>query len=340
MILRKIAGVCLGLMLSASVLADDVVLKTTHPDRYVVVKGDTLWDISDRFLVDPWRWPDIWEVNQQIENPHLIYPGDLLELMYVDGKPRLLLHRGSRDLKLSPQVRATPIGDAIPTIPIDAIKQFLTKPRVVGEDELEKAPYVVGIADEHIVGGAGNRIYVRSIEEDGGNGYTVFRPGDAYKDGQTGEVLGYEALYLADTALERAGDPATLLLTKTSQEVSIGDRLLPIGEESIVQNFMPHTAKESIEGRIISVFGGVSQIGQYQVIVIDRGIDDGVEVGHVFDVLQRGKTIRDVVKSGTVTLPNEKAGLMMVFRTFDRVSFALVMKATRAIHLQDIVKSP
>ncbi len=338
MILRKIAGVCLGLMLSASVLADEVVLKTTHPDRYVVVKGDTLWDISDRFLVDPWRWPDIWEVNQQIENPHLIYPGDLLELTYVNGKPRLLLHRGSRDLKLSPRVRATPIGDAIPTIPIDAIKQFLTKPRVVGEDELEKAPYVVGIADEHIVGGAGNRVYVRSIEEDAG--YTIFRPGSAYKDGQTGEVLGYEALFVADTALERVGDPATLLLTKTSQEVSIGDRLLPIEGEAIAQNFMPHAAKEPIEGRIISVFGGVSQIGQYQVIVVDRGIEDGVEVGHAFDVLQRGKTIRDVVKDGTVKLPNEKAGLMMVFRTFDRVSFALVMKATRAIHLQDIVKSP
>jgi hypothetical protein len=342
MIFRKIAGMCLGLMISASVLADEVVLKPSHPDRYVVVKGDTLWDISDRFLRDAWRWPDIWEVNQQIENPHLIYPGDLLELTYVDGKPRLTLHR-SRDLKLSPQIRSTPIGQAIPTIPLDAIKQFLTKPRVVGEDELESAPYVVSVADEHVIGGAGSRIYVRSIEDKSQNGYTVFRPGDAYQDGQTGEVLGYEALYLADTALERTGDPATLMLTKTAQEVAIGDRLLPIAEEVIEQSFMPHAAMETIEGQIISVLGGVSQIGQYQVIVMDRGQEDGVEVGHVFDVLQRGALVRDVVDGGLggkVRLPNEKAGLMMVFRTFDRVSFALILKATRAIHLQDIVKSP
>jgi len=346
MIFRKIAGVCLGLIVSVSVLADEVVLKASHPDRYVVVKGDTLWDISDRFLRDAWRWPDIWEVNQQIENPHLIYPGDLLELTYVDGKPRLRLHRGSRDLKLSPRVRATPIGQAIPTIPTDAIKQFLTKPRVVGVNELQLAPYVVGIADEHVLGGVGDRVYVRSIGERSQKGYTIFRPGGAYEDGQTGEVLGFEAIYIADTALERTGDPATLLLTKTAQEVTAGDRLLPISEEIIEQGFMPHTAADPIEGRIISVFGGVSQIGQYQVIVIDRGIVDGVEVGHVFDILQRGAVVRDMVSTsaggagGTVKLPNEKAGLMMVFRAFDRVSFALVLKATRAIHLQDIVKSP
>lgn len=343
MIFHKIAGICLGLMLSVAAIADEIALNPSHPDRYVVVKGDTLWDISGHFLRDPWRWPDIWEANQQIENPHLIYPGDILELAYVGGKPRLRLHRGSRDLKLSPRVRSTPIAEAIPTIPIDAIKQFLTKPRVVGVNELEAAPYVVSFADEHIVGGAGNRIYVRSIEADNHNSFTVFRPGGAYKDGETGEILGYEAFYLADTTLERTGDPATLLLTKTSQEVAIGDRLLPISEEIIEQGFLPHSSSAAIEGRIISVFGGVSQIGQYQVVVLDRGATDGVDVGLVFDVFQRGSVIRDVVSGtagDTVQLPNEKAGTMMVFRTFDRVSFALILKATRVIHIQDIVRSP
>lgn len=343
MIFQKIAGVCLGLVLSVVAIADELALNPSHPDRYVVIRGDTLWDISGRFLQDPWRWPDIWEANQEIENPHLIYPGDLLELAYVDGKPRLRLRRGNNDLKLSPSIRSTPIADAIPIIPIDAIKQFLTKPRVVGVNELEVAPYVVSLADEHIIGGAGNRIYVRSIGADNQDGFTVFRPGGAYKDGETGEVLGYEAFYLADTALERVGDPATLLLTKTSREVVIGDRLLPISEEVIEQGFMPHSASTSIEGHIISVFGGVSQIGQYQVVVLDRGAVDGVDVGLVFDVFQQGSLIRDVVSGvagDMVQLPNEKAGTMMVFRTFDRVSFALVLKAIRVMHVQDIIKSP
>ena len=331
----------MGLLLSFTVFAADVELNPTHPDRYVVVKGDTLWDISAKFLATPWRWPDIWYVNPQIANPHLIYPGDIIELSYVDGQPRLTLQRG-RDRKLSPQIRVSDLEDAIPTIPIDAIAPFLGNPRVVSKDEYDSAPYVVAFKDSHILGSAGVNAYVRSIEQGDPNGYVVVRLGDEYKDADTGESLGYEAIQIAETELLRTGDPATFRLPKTSFEVEKGDRMFPVLEQKLRQNFYPHAPSTDISGHIISVLGGVTQIGQYNVVVIDRGEQDGVEVGHVFAVDQAGPEIRDVVAGGgeTVTLPNEKAGTMMVFRVFDRVSYGLIMEATSAMHTMDVVRTP
>ena len=165
-------------LLATAVYADQVVLKDGHPDRYVVVKGDTLWDISERFLDSPWLWPEIWYVNPQIENPHLIYPGDIINLVYVDGKPQLRVQRGKGTYKLSPQARVERLDKAIPTIPIDAIQQFLTQPLVADQSTLENAAYVVSSADEHLIVGAGDRIYVRGSAEDDGDRYHVFRPGE------------------------------------------------------------------------------------------------------------------------------------------------------------------
>jgi hypothetical protein len=326
--------------LAPMAVADDL-LRADHPDTYTVVRGDTLWDISGRFLRKPWRWPEIWHVNQQIANPHLIYPGDQLDLVYIDGKPQLRLRRGP--LKLSPTVRSKPWDGAIPTIPIDAIGPFLTRPYVLAQEELDAAPYVVSFGPDHIIGGAGQQIYVRSIDSSDQIKWEVVRPGGPYRDGDTGEILGYEAAFIGSSQLQRTGDPATLFINKTERESIIGDRLIPAGEERSSANFTPHPPAMPLEGNIISVFDGVSQIGQYNVVVIDRGLQDGVDPGTVLRIDRRGETIRDVVAARpgeTVTLPDEQAGLLMVFRSFERVSFGLVLHATNVMHVGDKVRTP
>ena len=340
-ILKSLA---LALALAATaVFADQVVLKEGHPDRYVVVKGDTLWDISGKFLDSPWLWPEIWYVNPQIDNPHLIYPGDVINLVYVDGKPQLRVQRGKGTFKLSPKVRAERLDKAIPTIPIDSIQQFLTQPLVVDEDTMENAAYVVSSAGEHLIVGAGDNIYVRGINAEQGNRFNVFRPGDAYIDPDSGEILGYEAMYLGDGLARRFGDPATLKLSRTTREINIGDRVMPMSHEDVYAYFTPHPNPNDIEGTIIAVVDGVTQIGQYQVVVINRGKRENVDVGTVFAVEQRGVRIPDQVTPDTkdlVKLPDERAGLLMVFRTFDKVSFGLIMKATSPLHVGDRIRTP
>ena len=355
--------------LSGLVIAQENLLTDNHPDRYVVKKGDTLWDISGMFLRKPWLWPEIWHVNPQIANPHLIYPGDELELVYIDGKPRLQLAGTSR---LSPGVRSTPWDGAIPVIPVDAIAPFLSRPYVVDKEQLDTAPYIVAFADEHIAAGAGQRFYVRAIEDNSHSEYDVVRPGGPYKDADTGEVLGYEALYVGTSSLQRTGDPATLHLHLSQIEALKGDRVFPAEDVKAIGDFYPRLPAKEVHGSIISVLHGVSQIGQYNIIVLDRGEADGLMPGAVLQVDHRGETVKDPIarekstlitrisaaidpdmaaeeakkqegkapRSLEVTLPDEKAGLAMVFRTFPRVSFAIVMDATRAIHVLDRVRNP
>ena len=256
---KNLLGMVFAVLLAGSLIADDVVLNPEHPDRYVVVKGDTLWDISTMFLRDPWLWPEIWYVNPQVENPHLIYPGDILTLVYVDGKPQLKMTRGYPTVTLSPQVREESLEKAIPTIPLDAIQQFLTRAIVVGEDELDTAPYVVQSAGEHVVTGVGDRVYARGIDNKDHSTYDIFEPGDAYIDPDTDEVLGYEALYIGRGPIEQYGDPSTLFLAETTREVRIGHRLRPASSASAITSFQPHSPPENTEGRIISVIGGVTR---------------------------------------------------------------------------------
>jgi hypothetical protein len=341
----------LFLLLSFPILAADVVLKPNHPKQYVVVKGDTLWDISGKFLQYPWHWPDIWQVNPQVKNPHLIYPGDTLSLVYRDGKPYLELARGIQSYKLSPQARETLLDEAIPTIPYDVIKPFLNRPLVVGEEVLEMAPYVVASTEERLISAAGDKVYARGIEDAETKGYSIFTPGSVYKDPETGEVLGYEAIYNAEGRVTRQGDPVTIMLSESTREVSIGDRLMPVVEDDYAMNFMPHSPDTMPEGQIISIYEGVSQIGQYEVVIINRGQREGLEVGHVLSVYQAGDVLHDSILAAkddddisdeelTVTLPDEYAGVVLVFKVFEKVSYAIVMKATRAIHVNDTVSAP
>ncbi len=345
-LLRACIALCL-LLCGAYARAEAVDLNPAHPDRYTVVSGDTLWDIAGRFLNRPWQWPEIWRGNPEIRDPDLIYPGDVLVLGYVDGAPRLSLEAPYEatpyEARLSPRIRATPLSQAIPAIPMNAVRQFLSRPQVVGPNELANAPYIVAFAGEHIVGGYGNQILVRSIGEGAPNAYTMARGGTPYKDAETGEILGYEAIYIGDAHLEQAGDPATLFIDRTEQEARIGDRLLPFLQEQIRLSFQPHAPKGMIRGHIIGVLKGVTQIGQYSIVAIDRGTANGIEVGHVLQILQGGGTIRDIVGSRageTLAAPEQKAGLAMVFRPYERVSYALVMHANRALHVLDAVQTP
>lgn len=333
---------------SLAATADELALNPSHPERYTVVKGDTLWDIAAMFLNEPWRWPEIWQNNPQIKNPDLIFPGNVIVLSYVDGKPRLSLESGTPNAsgRLSPTIREEQIEDAIPLMPIDTIRQFLTNSRVVTLDEISRAPYIVDFAGEHLTGGAGQNIYVKSTGDPIENqGYLVFRKGNHFKDAETNEDLGYEAIHIGETKFLRGGDPATLQLTRTRDYAAIGDKLLPLLNEKIRLYFQPRSPNVKIEGHIINVLDGVSQIGTYNVVAIDRGSENGLEVGHVLEIRQAGNRIRDIARGyGTfqrsVELPSERAGVLMVFRTFARVSYALVMRASGAIHVYDIVKTP
>lgn len=329
--------------------ADTVKLAPDHPERYVVIRGDTLWDISARFLENPWMWPEIWHINPEIANPHLIYPGDIIRLEYVDGKPVLRLERpGTGDLrtvKFSPTARVTVLDSAIPTIPLDAIGQFLKYPRIVSEGELEDSPYIVASSEDRLISGTGNKVYARGIDDDSVTRYDIVRRGQVYRDPDNRrDILGYEAIHIGYATVTRGGDPSTLVIEQAEREVLAGDRLLPLGEEEINQYFLPHAPADAVEGKILSVLDGLARIGQYQVIALSKGADAGLEPGHVLAVHQTGEVVRDNFtsqrSSRKVQLPNERTGTVMLIRVFDRVSYALVMEAARDLRILDTVTQP
>jgi len=245
--------------------------------------------------------------------------------------------------KLSPCIRETTMKEAIRLIPSEHIAKFLTSPRVVSATDLARSPYVLDFAGEHLTAATGNRLYVRTIIQSPTQTFTVYRPGETFRSPETGEVLGYEARYVADSTLEREGDPATVVIDKSVYEVLIGDRLMPKGEEQFNLNYFPRPPEESIRGSIIYVLDGVNQIGKYNVVVIDKGTLDGLQHGHELDIYKRGRIARDnysVVRNDQVQLPDELVGTLMVFRPFERVSYALVMKANQAIRVLDRVRTP
>lgn len=321
------------------------VLNPRHPDTYVVEPGDTLWDIAAMFLRDPWYWPEIWQINPQVANPHLIYPGDILSLAYLDnGRPVVQLERGGGLVeRLSPQVRAQPIEQAIPTIPFETLRAFLSRPAVLDPDSLDSLPYIFANPDG-LLGSAGRDVYVRGTDAPVGSIFNIVHVGDELIDPDDGEVIGYEGLYVGQGRVRRSGDPATVYLTESAREARIGDYL--IAEEGVTPaNFFPQAPGEFVEGRIVSVLDGVSLIGQYQVVVINRGARQGLQPGHVLSVYQTGEVVRDNTQkrglfADKVRLPDELAGTTMVFRVFDRMSYALVMEATREMHVLDTVRNP
>jgi len=332
--------------------ADEIVLKDQHPTNYVIKDGDTLWDIATRFLRDPWRWPDIWSVNPQIRNPHLIFPGDEVVLTFKDGKPQLILKRANttqdnlRSIKLSPSIRKRQLSKAVPTIPIDAIQQFLSRPSVMSQDELESLPYVLSIRDDRLIAGSGDTIYVRGLVPGDASQYSIVRTGDEYIDIVDGdeEVVGLEATYVGEATVKKFGDPSTVVIIQSKREVIVTDRLIPSVPRNLEYNFSPHAPKKPVKGRIISVVNGMSRIGQFHIVVVNKGKENGMEKGHVLAIMQKGEIIDDHMNqsdnSDEISLPVEHSGYLLLFRIFDKVSYALVMKANREIKLLDLVTNP
>ena len=392
--------VSLALLLAAApALADTLKLQDNAPDNYVVVKGDTLWDISGKFLKDPWRWPQIWKMNrEEIKNPHWIYPGDLIVLDRSGKEPRLSLVKGSKNgmntVKLSPGARATDITEAIPSIPIRVIHPFLSQPRVVAKGALDDAPFILGSNAERVVMGAGDDAFATGGKP-GVTRWNVLRPGKALKDPETGEVLGYEVEYLGDARTLAEGAPQKIRITLSVREILPKDKLVE-ADDSTTFEYIPHAPEAKITGRIISAYGGMSDSGRYQTVVINRGSRDGLEPGHVLAVYREGlavtltrdekdrmtwvnekssgvpeggawlySDVRCLKEDGKVTydqaadmrntfrdtclgnrsdravkLPDTRSGLVMVYRVYDRVSYALIMQSDGPVYLLDTVKNP
>ena len=392
--------VSLALLFAAPALADTLKLQDSAPDRYVVVKGDTLWDISAKFLKDPWRWPQIWNMNRaEIRNPHRIYPGDLIVLDRSGTSPRLALVKGGQGgmptVKLSPVARASEIDDAaIPAIPIRVIHPFLSQPRVVPEGAFDGAPFILGSNAERVVLASGDEAFATGGKP-GVTQWNVLRPGKALKDPETGEVLGHEVEYLGDARTVVPGAPQKIHITRSAQEILPRDKLVE-ADASTTFEYVPRAPETAISGRIISAYGGLSDSGRYQTVVINRGTRDGLEPGHVLAIYREGQAVtltrdekdrmtwvnekaagipdggawlyndvrclkenskatydqvadaRNTFRSTclgstddrTVKLPDARSGLLMVYRVYDRVAYALILQSEGPVYLLDTVKTP
>ena len=332
------------LLASAGWAHGQVQLREGFPQQYTVVPGDTLWDISAKFLREPWQWPELWQANPRIENPDLIYPGDSLSLVYVNGQPRLTLDRGASrgTFKLSPRVRSSPVAEAIPSIPLRSIKSFLLSNRIVDKvEDFDKAPYIVAGDAERVLSGVGDRIFARGQFDPAQPVYGIFRQGKTYTDPQTQAFLGINADDIGSgEILATEGDVATLALQRTTQEVRLGDRLFSGEERSINTTFMPSAPKNEINGLIIDVPRGVTQVGALDVVTLNKGQRDGLAEGNVLEVMKTGETVRDRITGQPLKIPDERAGLLMVFRTYDKLSYGLVLNASRSLAVMDKVRNP
>lgn len=335
---------------TAEVPRKGIPLADNAPDSYVVKRGDTLWGIAKVFLRDPWYWPEIWQVNPQVHNPHLIYPGDTLRLVYIDGQPQIVLQRGD-GVRVEPRVRSEPIDSAITTIPYATVAAFMSKPTVLDRDQIKAAPYVLATRDLHVVMSEGDTVYARGFTSPAelGSHYNVVRVGDPLIDPDDKRLLGYDGIFTGSGHVTRQGDPTTLIMTESARESRAGDKLIPGGVD-VPLDFIPSAPRVKTDGRIISVANGVTVIGQYEVVVVNRGARDGLAPGNVLGVFDTGPVIADTDKKGffnldklgakKVALPSERTGTFMVFKTFDNISYGLIMEATNLIRVGDKVQNP
>ncbi|MEM6582397.1 MAG: LysM domain-containing protein [Pseudomonadota bacterium] len=341
---RSALSVCLLVMplLFSTWLKAAVELNEDVPETYIVKKGDTLWGISGIYLEKPWLWPQLWDANPQIDNPHLIYPGDELYLVWIDGEPRLRMRRG-RDVKLTPNMRVTPLDLAIPIIPLDEIGPWLQFSRIVDLSEIEGAPYIVSGNQGHLLSAPGDLIFGRGAFPPDERAFGIFRPGEAYYDPITQELLGYQAQDIGNARLiNAAGDEvAELEVTRITEEVRITDRLLPMRERVIDATFHPRPPAVEIEGGfMIAVPGGVTQIGTNAIVVLNKGARDGLEIGQVLAIYQAGEIVFDDIAKENVRLPDQRAGLAMIFEVFNKASYAIVLKSDKPLKVGDKVKNP
>jgi hypothetical protein len=368
------AGIGSGVVLPGSALAQadsgrsmSVPIAQDAPERYVVKKGDTLWDISALYLKDPWYWPEIWYVNPSIANPHLIYPGDVLYFSYVDGRPRVSLERAGA-VRLSPEVRTSPLDQAIRAIPYDLLMDFVGRPSLLEKDQIRKAPYVVGMRDRHIVGTEYNEVYGRGLADPAaGTRYNIVAVGEEVRDPDDGDLLGYMGHFagvgevLQSTGavipgkesifkMKRDEDLTHLKVLEVGREILQGDKLFPanvdVGSDFVVS--LPKN--EDVLGQVVAVVDGVYVAGKYQVVAINRGKQQGLEPGNALGVFYRGEEVRDrfdrsvwsayTANYDKVRLPDERSATVLVFQVYDRMSYALVMESSQVIRKGDFVASP
>jgi hypothetical protein len=326
--------------LPASFAAESPILAADYPQRYTVVDGDTLWAISGRFLRDPWRWPEVWQGNPQVENPDLIYPGDVLVMTFIDGKPSLRSLR-RETVRLSPTARPLDYADAIPAIDPSAIQAYINAPLVTDENEMAEAGYIVDGFENHLIMGKYDQFYARGIDNQEADEYRVFRPGRHFVDPVSEESLGWEAEHIADARMLRAGDPSRLSILNSYSDVSIRDRLRPIDKKESLPFFYPKAPSNvNLRGVILQPKTQTTEIGALSVVAITLGEREGVSPGDVFRILSQSMIKKDPMTKEQYSIPEEKIGLLLVFRTFEKVSYAIVTNSSRSIRPLDIVVSP
>lgn len=328
-----------SLFFSLSARAVDIELQNNSPDHYVVAPGDTLWGIAARFLKDPWLWAQIWGMNrQQMKNPHRIYPGDIIVLERTAGGSRLRLGSEIAVVKLSPQMRSERSGiTAIPSIPATEIEPFLRRPLVTEKEDLANAPLVLGTSDNRVILSAGDTVYVSGLPKDRGSAWQFFRPGRMLTDPDDAQILGYEAIYLGDAKVAKFADISVVSVVHSVEEILKGDRLVPTPIMEF-NNYAPHVPDKVVKGHIISVYGGVTEIGRGSIITLSKGARDGLTAGSVLAVYRKSQTMspeREVMQ-----LPDERTGLVFVFQVFEKVAYALVMQSTQPIQMLDAVQTP
>ncbi len=333
--------------------ADELMLQDNIPARYVVVKGDTLWGISSRFLKNPWKWPDLWGVNKDVvRNPHLIYPGDVLILDLTGATPRLRLEGAPdgglsrwygyelQESKLAPQMRSQALAPLpIPTIPAKVIEPFLIRPLIVSPAQVAAAPQIVASVDQRVVVSTGDTAYVVGLDQKKGQRWQVYRQGRVFQDPDNKEVLGFEAVYLGDANVTGFGRVSTVQVVSSIQEISKGDRLT-VAPPLQSAPYVPHAPSRPVEGRVIAGSDGtVSEMGTYSVVILNRGARDGLEVGHVLGLYRSEGTIA-VSATESLPLPEQRYGLLMVFRVFERMAYGLVMISNRPVNVLDTFRNP
>ncbi len=339
MMVRIISALLLAVTASLSIAQEPLQLTDNPPDRHIVVKGDTLWGISGKFLKQPWRWPEVWRLNKsQIKNPHLIYPGDIVLLDRSGGVPRLTI---AKPLKVRPAVHSEALPDAIPSIPPNVIEPFISQPLVIDAKGHEHAPRIIATQEDRVFVGAGDTAFVSGINDASVINWHVYRPGKPLKDPVTQEVLGYEAYFLGSAKLLRPGEPATLQVTSAKEEMGRGDRLV-VAPPTKLESYVPHRPDSAVSGHVMSIYGGVDEAGKYAVVSLSKGKNEGLEIGHVL-ALFRNRTSEGYSEEGKriqTPLPEERYALAFVFRVFDKVAYALVMESTKSVIVGDSARNP
>ena len=323
-------------------------IRPDAPMNYTVKRGDTLWDIAAVFLKDPWFWPEIWQINPQVENPHLIYPGDVLSLAYgANGDARVMISQYS-GARLTPRLRSERLDGPIDTIPFSAIAAFLSKPSVLTKEQALKAPHILAFRDGHMIAGTGHEVYVKDLDAALNQRFAVMHVGEEIYDPESRDVVGYQAAYVATAVVNNPGEVSKAVLTEGAREALEGDRLIS-QEGEIPLTFQPHAPAQNIDGQIISVADGAEQIGQYQVVVVNRGSRHGVDAGVVLAIDQQGALVKDKYGKAPwqkdpwgkmVRLPYERAGTLIIFKVFDRISYGLVIGARGPMQVADRVYNP